>query len=201
MPWLWLPWQWEKTPFANDLHIQYGQIVSVSDRAIYPGQADRVVDAIKASADVEFNIAERLSGKARQAFALAAGMFTVAQAVALGAFRPGNVNTVEARWILGFALAAVIALAAAALTTVKADATVVSGDLSLDLLEDELNLAYTGDQDVVGRIGTYYLGVVRSRREANTVRRRWYRRVRVCVVVCITAIVSELVVSLAARMA
>ena len=41
------------------------------------------MDALKASADQEFNIAERLSAKARQAFALAAGFFVVAQTVAI----------------------------------------------------------------------------------------------------------------------
>jgi len=48
--------------------------------------AGKVVDALKASADQEFNIAERVSAKSRQAFALAAGFFIVGQTVAFGSF-------------------------------------------------------------------------------------------------------------------
>jgi len=63
------------------------------------GGAGKVVDALKASADQEFNIAERLSAKARQAFALTAGFFIVAQTVApdvignLGRYYLGVVRT------------------------------------------------------------------------------------------------------------
>ena len=175
--------------------------MSLTQRELDPGQADRVLDALKSSADIEFYIAERLAAKARQAFALAAGLFTVAQAVALGTFNPRSISSAEQYWILALAIVAVVAVGLAALAAVRADGTVVSGDLPLAALEDDLNAAYDGDREVVGRLGSYYLGVVRTRRVANSVRRTWYRRVRACVVVSVSATLLELILSLIARMA
>ena len=161
--------------------------------------AGRIVDALKASADQELTIAERLSGKARQAFALAAGVFVVAQTVAFGSFEADNLGGNEKSWMIGLAICAVVLLALAAFGTIKADSTVNSGDLPLEELENDLNAAYQGDPDVIGRLGSYYLGVVRSRREANDVRRKWYKWARSVVVLSLLATVTELIVSLAAR--
>jgi hypothetical protein len=164
-----------------------------------PGDAGRIVDALKASADQELTIAERVSGKARQAFALAAGVFVVAQTVAFGNFEANNLSDRERDWILGLAIAAVVLLGAAAFATIKADATVDSRDLPLGKLEDDLNAAYEGDPEVTGRLGGYYLGVVRSRRKGNRVRVKWYKRARIVVALSLLATVAELILSLAAR--
>lgn len=166
-----------------------------------PGDAAKVVDVLAASAEQEFNLAERLSAKARQAFGLAAGVFTVSQTVAFGGFQSSKLSGSETHWIIRLAIAAVLTLAAAAFATVKADALVDSRDLPLARLEDDLNAAYAGDADVLGRLGSYYLGVVRTRRTANDARRRWYRRARLFVALSLAATVAELVFSLAARMA
>lgn len=161
--------------------------------------AGRLVDALKASAESELTIAERLSTKARHGFALAAGVFVVAQTVAFGGFEVSNLSEPEKSWMLGLAIGAVAMLAVAALATIKADATYDSRDLPLGKLEDDLNAAYEGDRDVTGRLGGYYLGVVRTRRESNKSRRRWYKRARVFVALSLVATVSELIVSLVAR--
>jgi len=164
-----------------------------------PEDAGRVVDALKSSAEQELTIAERLSSKARQAFALAAGVFVVAQTVAFGGFQTANLSNREQDWMIGLAIGAVVMLAVAAFATIKADATVDSRDLPLADLEDDLNAAYEGDKDVTGRLGGYYLGVVRSRREANNTRRSWYKRARLVVALSLLATVAELILSLAAR--
>lgn len=164
-----------------------------------PEDAGRVVDTLRASAEQELTIAERLSSKARQAFALAAGVFVVAQTVAFGSFQPDNISDREQDWMIGLAIGAVAMLALAAFATIKADATVDSRDLPLGKLEDDLNAAYEGDTDVTGRLGGYYLGVVRTRREANDTRRTWYKRARFVVALSLLATVAELIVSLAAR--
>ena len=164
-----------------------------------PPDAARIVDALKTSADTELTIAERLSTKARQGFALAAGVFVVAQTVAFGNFQATHLSGSEQRWMLDLAIGAVGVLAVAALATIKADATFDSRDLPLRKLEDDLNAAYAGDPDVMGRVGGYYLGVVRTRRRANKSRRRWYKGARVFVVLSLVVTVAELIVSLAAR--
>jgi hypothetical protein len=164
-----------------------------------PGDAGKIVDALKSSADQELTIAERLASKARQAFALGAGVFVVAQTVAFGNFDVEKISTREQHWIIGLAIAAVIVLGVAAIATLKADSTAPSGDLPLDKLEHDLNEAYEGDQEVLGRLGGYYLGVVQTRREANTTRRKWYGRARWIVTASLFATIGELVVALVFR--
>jgi hypothetical protein len=164
-----------------------------------PEGAGRVVDALKSSADQELTIAERISSKARQAFALAAAAFVVAQTVAFGNFEVGNLSTYEKHRMIGLAIASVVVLTVASFFTIKADATVDSRDLQLGQLEDDLNAAYNGDPDVTGRIGSYYLGVVRTRRKANDTRRTWYKRTRAAVALSLLATAAELIASLYGR--
>lgn len=163
------------------------------------GDAGQVLDTLRASADQELTIAERISAKARQAFALAAGVFVVAQTVAFNSFQVANLGGTERRWMFGLAIVSVAILSVAAFFTIKTDSTFASGDLPLAAMEDDLNAAYDGDDQVIGRLGGYYLGVVRSRRSANTTRRRWYGRTRATVVLALATTMAELVVSLAAR--
>jgi hypothetical protein len=164
-----------------------------------PGDAGKIVDALKSSADQELVIAERLTGKARQAFALGVGVFVVAQTVAFGNFEVAKITGREQHWIIGLAILAVVVLGVAALTTIRADAPVVSGDLPLAELESDLNAAYEGDPDVVGRLGGYYLGVVKSRRNANSKRRRWYEWSRRIVSLSLIVTTVELIFALLAR--
>ena len=161
--------------------------------------AGRIVDALTSSAEQELTIAERLAAKARQAFALAAGVFAVGQTVAFGGFSEGHISGNERVWIIRATVVAVAMLAAAGFATLMADATFDSGDLPLAQLEDDLNAAFDGDTEVVGRLGGYYLGVVRSRRLANRKRRWWYKLARPLVVLALSATAAELIVSLAAR--
>lgn len=163
------------------------------------GDAGKVVDVLRASAEQEFAIAERLAGKARQAFALGAGVYVVAQAVAFGNFEATKLSSREQHWIIALAILAVLVLGVAALATIKADAPVASGDLPLVKLEADLNAAYEGDPNVVGRLGEYYLGVIRSRRDANKKRRRWYAWARGLVSASLVVTTVELIFALVAR--
>jgi hypothetical protein len=161
--------------------------------------AGKVVDALRASAEQEFAIAERLAGKARQAFALGAGVFIVAQTVAFGNFEATKLSSREQHWIIALAILAVLVLGVAALATIKADAPAASRDLPLEKLEADLNAAYEGDPNVIGRLGEYYLGVVRSRRHANKNRRFWYALARGLVSASLVATTVELIFALIAR--
>lgn len=164
-----------------------------------PGDAGRIVDALKASADTEFQIAERLASKARQAYALAAGVFVVSQTVAFGSFQANKVKPHEQHVLIGFAIGAVVMLAVATWRVLAADDVQSSGDLPLDELVDDLNAAYGGDEDVLGRLGGYYAGVVRTRRDANAIRRTAYKSSRIFVALSLAATVAELVFALIAR--
>jgi hypothetical protein len=164
-----------------------------------PEDAKEIVDALRSSAEQELTIADRLAGKARQVFVLGVGVFVVAQTVAFGNFDAKKISTREQHWIIGLAVVAVLVLVLAAVATIRADATATSGDLPLDDLQADLNAAYDGDRDVVGRLGGYYLGVVRTRREANDRRRGWYKWSRRAVALSLFATTTELVFALIAR--
>jgi len=163
------------------------------------GDAVTIVDALKSSADQELTIAERIASKSRQAFALGAGVFVVAQTVAFGNFDANKISTRDQHWIIVLAIVAVFILALAAAAALKADSTVASGDLPLDALAEDLNAAYEGDEDVVGRLGGYYLGVVRTRRNANVTRVEWYKQARLAVLFSLVATTAELIFALVAR--
>src|SRR2546430_1932720 len=59
------------------------------------GGAEKIGDALKSSAEQELTIAERVSGKARQVFALGAGVFVVSQTVAFGSFEAKHLSKTE----------------------------------------------------------------------------------------------------------
>lgn len=154
---------------------------------------------MKASADQEFHIAERLASKARQAYALAAGVFVVSQTVAFNNFGAAKLSSPEKHTIFALAALAVLALGAATARVLAADDVVASKDLALEDLMTDLNAAYEGDDGVLGRLGGYYAGVVRSRRDANTVRRKAYKSCRTFVALSLAATVLELVFALIVR--
>jgi hypothetical protein len=164
-----------------------------------PGNAAEIVEALKASADQEFQIAERLASKARQAYALAAGVFVVSQTVAFNNFGVAKLSGYEKHTILALAVLAVLALAIATARVLAADDVVASRDLLLEDLMADLNAAYEGDDGVLGRLGGYYAGVVRSRRDANTVRRKAYKSCRTFVALSLATTVLELVFALIVR--
>jgi hypothetical protein len=158
-----------------------------------------ILTTLRGLADVEFNIAERLSAKARQAFVLAAGVFTVAQTVAFGSFQSAALSRHEKHWMIGLTITAVVLLALEGIATFRTDGTFTSRDLSLADLEDEVNSAYAGDDEVLGRIASKYLRVVQSRRDANDKRFKVYRVSTVLGALALAATVAELVYSLASR--
>lgn len=164
-----------------------------------PADATHIIAALRSAAEQELTIAERLASKARHAFTLGVGVFIVAQTVAFGNFDVIYLTSFERQWIIAIAVGAVFLLGAAGLATLRADSPVSSGDLPLSRLEDDLNATYAGDRDVLGRLGGYYLGVVKSRRNANDRRFAWYRRARLAVVLSLLSTVGELIFALIAR--
>lgn len=175
------------------------QIPDASTLAAARADAGRIFEALRSAADQEFTIAERLATKARQGFALAAAFFAISQTVAFSSFEAEQLSHCEKRWLIGLAIAAITTLAAAAGCTIWADSLFGTRDLPLATLEHEVNAAYDGDLDVLGRLVGLYLGIVRSRRNANNGRRTAYKASRVFVVLALAATCLELIYGLAAR--
>jgi hypothetical protein len=79
------------------------------------------INALRARIDEEFRIAERLDSKIRQAFALVAALFAVAQTVAFGGFTQSNVSGDDRLVIVALTVLAAIALAQTAHKVVDAE--------------------------------------------------------------------------------
>lgn len=94
-----------------------------------PDDVKYVLDALRWSADEELTMAERLSVKARQAFVLGVGFFTIVQTVAFNSFAQRSITPHEKHWLLGLAIGAILALAVAAYTTVRAELLIPAKDL------------------------------------------------------------------------
>jgi hypothetical protein len=73
-------------------------------------------------------MAERLSVKARQAFVLGVGFFTIVQTVAFNSFAQTAISKGEKRWLLVLAILAIVTLALAAYTTVRAELLISAKD-------------------------------------------------------------------------
>lgn len=164
-----------------------------------PADAGRVVDALRSASEQEFQIAERVAAKARQAYALAAGVFVVGQTVAFNGFRSEHLTGARPTVIVVSAILAALALAWATYTVLRADDTIDSSDLDPEALVDYLNRAYDGDTAVIGELGGAYSGVVKTRREANSIRRGRYNDTRKAVGVSLFAVGVELGLALILR--
>lgn len=93
-----------------------GATTSLRGKGPGDGDLDHAIAVLRARIDEDFKVRERLDAKQRQAFALAAGFFALAQTVALRFLDTDNVLRSEQ---LAIAIAAAIAAAAVAITAVK----------------------------------------------------------------------------------
>jgi len=91
-----------------------GEISKIAQRD--RGDLDNALGVLRERVEAEFRITERLDAKCRQAFALAAAAFTVAQASAFTSFGQAEVSTLERLMIL---LTALMAAAALGLTAIR----------------------------------------------------------------------------------
>jgi hypothetical protein len=158
-----------------------------------------LLDIARASADQEFQIAERLAAKARQGFGLAAAYFAICQTVSFGGFEAARINGDERAWVIYLAVFAAGSLFAAAIATMRADGLYDSGDLPLEKMPQELDAAYEGDDDVLQRLTEFFLGIAVSRRKANKRRRSAYKVARAFTFISMGATTVQLVVALVAR--
>jgi hypothetical protein len=109
-----------------------------------PSEFGYVIDALRTAFEEEFQIADRLTAKARQVFALAAGYFTITQTVSFSSFRAGDIEGWERYGLLVAAVIAVIALSFAALRAAQADRPITTHQFPLWLSVVLLNAIDAG---------------------------------------------------------
>jgi len=159
------------------------------------------VDALKSAAEHEFEVADRLDTRTRQAIAVAGIFFAIVQTVVFGSLGLRQLGTVERSWVIVIALVAVGLLGLTALASAYQKASIKAGELPVATVVDDMNALYDqGDSRATGRLGEYYAGMVEERREANDARLDRYRLTLVLAIGTIVATSAELVVALAARL-
>jgi hypothetical protein len=107
-----------------------------------PSVVAYLIDTLRGLFQEEFETADRLSGKARQAFALAVGFFALVQTVAFNNFAKASENGSDTKWILIVALIAIVPVAIAAGVTIWADSLVPGRRFPLRIVEYLLEASY-----------------------------------------------------------
>ena len=137
---------------------------------------DHAIGVLRARVEEEFRVTERLDSKSRQAFALAAGFFVIAQTVAFGSF--GSVNGTESVLVGSAAIFAALAVLVTGHHLATGEELQEVRDLRPDAVVDWCKEA-TDDEYVSARIVTNLRDVAaiprarelrprpRSRRSAN----------------------------------
>src|SRR2546421_3728197 len=107
-----------------------------------PSEVAYLLDTLRALFQEEFETADRLNGKARQAFALAVGFFALVQTVAFNNFAHAAESPTDTKWILIVALVAIVPVALSAGVTVWADSLIPGRRFPLAIVEYLLEAAY-----------------------------------------------------------
>ena len=161
------------------------------------GDAGKIVDALKSSAEQEMTIAERLAGKARRALRLGRAFLSWLRPSRLAISTRKDLLRAST-WILAILAVLVLGLAAAAM--LKADSPVASGDLPLTDLRVE------PERSLRGRPGCHWAsGWLLSRGSPNPTRRKYhttllsYKWARRAVMLSLVATTAELIFALIAR--
>jgi hypothetical protein len=116
-----------------------------------PSEVSFILDALKTAYDQEFQVAERLSAKSRQVFALAAGYFTIVQTVSFSSFLDEEVKAYELWVLLGGVAAGATALAMAARWAARADGPLPGHTFPLWLPIPIINAIYKGSAELPSR--------------------------------------------------
>jgi hypothetical protein len=174
--------------------------------ASFAGGADAaryIVDVFRGLVEDEFRAAERVSATARQAFTVAAGLLAVAQSVAFGSFRVGQITLLGRVALVASALTAIVLLIIAGIATFKVDSddkreeSAVNPEL-LTWLMNRLDREAPGS--VMADLADGYRQVLDSRRAGNSKRARDRSTARRWVVRTLLATTVELTIALLVRL-
>jgi hypothetical protein len=177
------------------------QIARTGDPPIGGGteqDLEQAIRVLQARMDEEFRISERLDSKQRQAFALAAAFFAVAQTVAFGSFAQGNLHS-SARALIG------ILAVAAALVLVMVMHRLRDGEelRTEDDVRPDAIVKWCNEADDPGYVSARLVGelseVAKRRSDSNKLRATNYDRVADVARWSLIATAVELLVAVALR--
>lgn len=129
------------------------------------------LEVMKSLADQEYDRGERLTTKARQAFAFVAVLLAGVQTAALSALTASGVTGGQQRGILILAATAVALAAVTGLCALRADVPRSFANLGSQDVLDSVNKSLEAGQPVAGDLTELYARVVDERREAVRARK------------------------------
>jgi hypothetical protein len=145
------------------------------DAARSATQLTILLDAAKATVDEEFKRSERLDAKSRNQMTLAATMFGVAQAIAVGLVnsvlaQDGTKAAVLAGLVAGAGIIALGGLAWALTLSYRSWDLRNEKALAIETFEKYVGAALAGNPNVGAKLLTQYAKVARARRDNNNAR-------------------------------
>jgi hypothetical protein len=171
-----------------------------SETAEPPDEIKYVIDAAREAIVQEFQIAERLDSKGRTQVTLAAGFFTVAQAVAAGTLASQGIAKA---WLVAVIVIAAVAGLIVAITlkeTFEAWRLLDERDVKPDRLRSLAEESYADDRLVPGKLAKIYASILEARRENNETRARRFEEATEWMFRAMAITIVELIVAMAARL-
>jgi hypothetical protein len=165
-----------------------------------PAQPDRVglaIDLLRARIAEEFQITERLDAKGRQAFALAAAFFAVAQTVSFSAFRAAQLAGIERLGIAVLGAAAALALLLTGNRVANSEEPQPEVDIEPAVVEE---WARNEDDEQFGRLLLVHLREIADRRhESNERRVKRYELLESRARLALVLTAAEMILAIACR--
>jgi F0F1-type ATP synthase epsilon subunit len=158
------------------------------------------LDVLRGLAEEESARADKVVGRARQAFAVSTGFFAIVQTVALGTFGAHHLSTAERHGVIDRAVWSGIALCVCTLVLVIADAAFRSHNIDPDEVLNAAERASDGEVSMNDELLSMYAAVVETRRGANKWRTLAATLTQVAALATIALILVELIYALEARL-
>jgi hypothetical protein len=166
-----------------------------------------LLDAYRAELDHGYEVAERLEAKTQRAIGFTGAFFALVQAAAVSSLLK-SLERNDQHWLVGIALAALVALAVAGLSVLRQERLRRLGQVPLDQLnnlmvdvyEPVADRASEAPRKVSRELARIYAAVVTERRDTNDDRAQLYVRARWLCVLSIILTSAELAWGLIARL-
>lgn len=165
-----------------------------------PAEMKVVLEVMKDLADQEFDRAERLTSKARQAFGFVSVLFAGVQAVVLTTLANFFVSDGEQWAVLVLAAAGVVLTGVTGVLALSADALKNFANLSSADVLDSANTSLARGAPVAADFVELYARALDERRSAVGSRRKWLVKAQLAAAVTIVVLAVELLYALYVRL-
>jgi hypothetical protein len=188
---------------VNDTSELPNRPIGGDDAARSATQLTILLDAVKTTVDEEFRRSERLDAKSRNQMTLAATMFGVAQAIAVGLVnsvlaQEGTKASILAGVVSGAGIVALCCLAWALMLSYRSWGFRDEKALAVETFETYLGAAQAGNPNVGAKLVKQYAKVARARRDNNNERVTAVERAARACAVTSACVGAELVLAFAA---